>query len=395
MKRDRLLLGVCGGIAAYKAADIASQLIKKGIDIRVIMTKNAVNFVSPLTFESLTHAPVATDMFAEKTDWEIEHISLAQSAGAVLVAPATANFIGKLAAGIADDMLTTTIMATKAPVIIAPAMNSAMYDNPIVQANIEKLKGLGYLFIEPAYGRLACGDEGLGKLADVQDILAATEYYINRTKQLEGLKVLVTAGSTIEPIDPVRYMTNRSSGKMGYAFAKKAAERSAQVTLISGPTQLKTPYGVKNVNIQTNDQLFEEITKYSDFDILIMAAAPSDFRIAEYSKFKLKKNQGLHMDFVLNNDILKRVGEVKTPGQTIVGFAAETHDVVENAIKKLKSKNADYIVANDVTLPGAGFGSDTNIATLIGKKGIIERFSRMHKEELAAGILDLIAHDLC
>ncbi len=335
-----VVIGVTGGIAVYKALDVISALRKKDIEVHVIMTESATKFVNPLTFQSISQNMVVTDMFAEPKAWEIQHISLAQKADLMLIAPATANIIGKVANGIADDMLSTTIMAaSKAKVIFAPAMNTNMYQNKIVQNNIEKLKNFDYDFIEPASGRLACGDVGIGKLADVNTIVEKVLSELNDKKDLEGKKVLISAGPTIAPIDPVRYITNRSTGKMGYSIAKEAKDRGAEVVLVSGPTNLNPPKDVKIINIKTNEEMKNEIFKYFDWaDIVIKSAAVADYKPKEYSTEKIKKGEGdLNLSLTRDNDILKSLGEIKTH-QVLVGFAAESNDVLKNADKKLKNK---------------------------------------------------------
>ena len=387
-------IGVSGGIAAYKALDIVSALRKKDIDVRVIMTESATKFVAPLTFQSLSQNMVTTDMFAEPKAFEIQHISLAKRADVFLVAPATANIIGKVANGIADDMLSTTIMATKAKVIFAPAMNTNMYENKIVQSNIEKLKGLGYEFIEPASGRLACGDEGRGKLADVNTIVEKVLDALESKdipKDLLGKKVLISAGPTYSNIDPVRFITNKSTGKMGYYIAEEARDRGADVTLVSGPTNLKPPSGVKVINITTNEEMKEAIFEnYDDSDIVIKSAAVADYKIKNYSNDKIKKGDGdLVLTFVRDNDILKLLGEKKT-NQILVGFAAESTNISENARRKLENKNLDYIVANDITSSDTGFASDDNKVVIFTKDGEEINLDKMSKRKVASKIFDTI-----
>lgn len=387
-------IGVSGGIAAYKALDIVSALRKKDIDVRVIMTESATKFVTPLTFQSLSQNMVATDMFAEPKAFEIQHISLAKRADIFLVAPATANIIGKVANGIADDMLSTTIMATKAKVIFAPAMNTNMYENKIVQSNIKKLTGLGYEFIEPASGRLACGDEGRGKLADVNTIVEKVLDALENKdipKDLLGKKVLISAGPTYSNIDPVRFITNKSTGKMGYYIAEEARDRGADVTLVSGPTNLKPPSGVKIINITTNEEMKEAIFEnYEDSNIVIKSAAVADYKIKNYSNDKIKKGDGdLVLTFVRDNDILKLLGEKKT-NQILVGFAAESTNISENAKRKLESKNLDYIVANDITSSDTGFGSDDNKVVIFTKDGEEINLDKMSKRKVASKIFDTI-----
>lgn len=364
-----VVIGVTGGIAVYKALDVISALRKKDIEVHVIMTESASKFVNPLTFQSISQNMVVTDMFAEPKAWEIQHISLAQKADLMLVAPATANIIGKISNGIADDMLSTTIMATKAKVLIAPAMNTNMYENKIVQNNISKLKDFGYKFIEPASGRLACGDVGIGKLADVNTIVERVlEELEEKEQDLLGKKVLISAGPTIAPIDPVRYITNRSTGKMGYAIAQEARERGAEVVLVSGPTNLNPPKDVKIINIKTNEEMKNEILQYFEWaDIVIKSAAVADYKPKEYSEEKIKKGDGdLNLCLTRDNDILKSLGEIKTH-QILVGFAAESNNVLENANKKLKNKNLDFIVANDITSSDTGFGSEDNKVVILSK----------------------------
>lgn len=399
-----VVLGVTGGIAAYKAADLVSRLKKRGVDCRVIMTENASQFVAPLTFESISGNPVACDMFEAKARWEIEHISLAKRADVFVIAPATANIIAKLAHGIADDMLSTTVLASKAPLIVAPAMNTVMYESAAVQHNIEILRSRGAVIIEPEVGLLACNDVGRGKLASVElieDIICFELSRLGEDRDLfAGKKVLVTAGPTVEPLDPVRYITNRSSGKMGYAFAEVAARMGAQVVLVTGPTSIRAPYGVRTVRIRTAKELLAACEEHSDSDYIIMAAAPADFASSEVSREKLKVKShksgegaqgGFELRFVLNPDIIATVGRRKREGQIIVAFAAETENLIENAVRKLADKNADYIVANDVSAAGAGFDVDTNIASLISISGERTDFSLMPKLELAEKVLKIIA----
>lgn len=388
-----VVIGVTGGIAVYKALDVISALRKKDIEVHVIMTESATKFVNPLTFQSISQNMVVTDMFAEPKAWEIQHISLAQKADLMLIAPATANIIGKVANGIADDMLSTTIMAaSKAKVIFAPAMNTNMYQNKIVQNNIEKLKNFDYDFIEPASGRLACGDVGIGKLADVNTIVEKVLSELNdKKKDLEGKKVLISAGPTIAPIDPVRYITNRSTGKMGYSIAKEAKDRGAEVVLVSGPTNLNPPKDVKIINIKTNEEMKNEILKYFDWaDIVIKSAAVADYKPKEYSTEKIKKGEGdLNLSLTRDNDILKSLGEIKTH-QVLVGFAAESNDVLKNADKKLKNKNLDFIVANDITASDTGFGSDDNKVVILSKDNERLELEKMSKIEVAINIFDMI-----
>lgn len=391
MNNKCVVIGVSGGVAVYKALEVISRLRKKDIEVRVIMTESAQKFVTPLSFQSLSQNMVTTDMFDEPKAWEIQHISLAKKADLMLVLPATANIIGKVANGIADDMLSTTIMATKAPVVFAPAMNTNMYENPIVQNNIEKLKSFGYEFIEPASGRLACGDEGKGKLADVEDIYEFVLKTLYKTSDLEGKKVLITAGPTISPIDPVRFITNRSTGKMGYAIAEEARNRGAEVTLISGPTNIKPPYGVKIIKISTNEEMKNEVLKYFDeTDIVIKSAAVADYKTLTYSEQKIKKGEGnLNLEFTRDSDILSILGEKKT-SQILVGFAAESNNLEENATRKLIKKNLDLIVGNDITAKETGFGSDDNKVIFISKTGEKTVLDKMSKLEVAKKLFDEI-----
>ncbi len=387
-------IGVSGGIAVYKALDVVSALRKKDIDVRVIMTESATKFVTPLPFQSLSQNMVVTDMFAEPKAYEIQHISLAKRADVFLVAPATANIIGKVANGIADDMLSTTIMATRAKVIFAPAMNTKMYENPIVQENINKLKKLGYEFIEPASGILACGDDGKGKLADVNTIIDSVVNSLEKMdtpKDLLGKNVLISAGPTQANIDPVRFITNRSTGKMGYFIAEEARDRGANVTLVSGPTNLIPPQGVKILNVTTNEEMKNAILdNYKNSDIVIKSAAVADYKIKEYSSEKIKKGDNdLVLTFVRDNDILKILGERKEH-QILVGFAAESNNVVENAKKKLINKNLDFIVANDITSSDTGFASDDNKVIILSKDGEEKHLDKMSKRKVASEIFETI-----
>ncbi|AYE33125.1 MAG: bifunctional phosphopantothenoylcysteine decarboxylase/phosphopantothenate--cysteine ligase CoaBC [Clostridium septicum] len=394
MKKKCVCIGVSGGIAVYKALDIISALRKKDVEVRVIMTSSAKEFVTPLSFQSLSQNMVITDMFAEPKAWEIQHISLAKKADLFLIVPATANIIGKVANGIADDMLSTTVMATKAKVIFAPAMNTNMYENPIVKGNIKKLKDYGYEFIEPEAGRLACGDTGKGKLADVNTIVEKVLEELegsNKEKDLLGKKVLITAGPTRSHIDPVRYITNRSTGKMGYEIAKEARDRGAEVTLISGPTSLENPKGINFIKIDTNEEMKDIVLQYfHNSDIVIKSAAVADYKIKEYSNKKIKKGDGdLNLAFTRDNDILQLLGNEKT-NQILVGFAAESNDVLENAKRKLFKKNLDFIVANDITSNETGFGSEDNKVIIISKTGKEVHLDKMSKREVASNIFETI-----
>lgn len=389
--KKTVLVGVCGGIAAYKALDVISRLKKENYDVHVIMTKSSSQFVTPLSFQSLSQNMVISDMFAEPKAWEIQHISLAKKADLVLIVPATANIIGKVACGIADDMLSTTIMATTAPVVFAPAMNTNMYKNPIVQDNIHKLSNLGYKFIAPQSGRLACGDDGEGKLADTELIANYVSSLLYDKKDLNNKKVLVTAGPTIAPIDPVRFITNRSTGKMGYSIAEEARDRGAEVTLVSGPTSLKTPFGVRIINVSTNQEMYDQVLeqfKYSD--IVIMSAAVADYKPSQYSNIKIKKKENnLSLTLEKDNDILKKLGELKEH-QMLVGFAAESNDLAQNARSKLINKNLDYIVANDILSNDTGFASDENKVLIMSRLGEKIQLDKMPKRIVARELFNLI-----
>lgn len=387
----KVVVGVTGGIAAYKALDVISALRKKGVEVKVIMTKNAAEFISPLTFQSICQNTVSVDMFEKISSYDIEHISLAHYPDVIAIIPATANVIGKVANGIADDLLTTTIMATDKKVIFAPAMNCNMYGNKIVQDNIAKLKNYGYSFIEPQEGRLACGDIGMGKLQDTEIITDIILSEIHPVKDLVNKKVLVTAGPTISKIDPVRFITNHSSGKMGYEIAKLARDRGADVTLISGPVSLKPINNIETINVETNEEMMNEVLKrYEDADIVVKAAAVADYKVKEYSSSKIKKGEGeLELSFVRDNDILEKLGKLKK-NQVLVGFAAESDNVINNAENKLKRKNLDYIVANDITSSDTGFKSDDNSVTIIDKSGNKISLGKMSKREVADNLFNII-----
>ncbi len=387
-----VVVGVTGGIAAYKAVMLVSKLKKLGLNVDVIMTKNAQEFVTPLSFENISQNPVTTDTFKRERSWEIEHIALARKADLFVVAPATANCIAKMANGIADDMLSTTLLATKAPVLLAPAMNTVMWQADATQKNIAILQQRGVMILTPDSGMLACGEVGAGRMPEPEFIAQEVERLLGLQNDLQGLRVLVTAGATREKLDPVRFISNPSTGKMGYAIAQAASERGAEVTLISGPTSLAAPSGVTVKPIETTQDLYTEMTALSSqFDIVVQAAAPSDYRFAEQSDQKIKKDgQGITLAMVPNPDVAKAVGERKTSSQVLVGFAAETDHLIENARKKLASKNLDIVVANDVTKQGAGFASDTNIATLVSKDNEVA-YEQMSKRTLADHILTAAA----
>ena len=390
MKKPCVVLGVTGGIAVYKACELLRLLQKRGIDVFVVMTQNACRFVAPLTFETLSGHPVAVDTFDRPQTWEVEHIALAKRADLFLIAPATANIMGKMACGIADDMLSTTVMATRAPVLVAPAMNTGMWENAAVQQNIKTLRARGVEIVAPVSGHLACGDSGAGKLEDVEVIAERACELLFAKKDMEGLRVMVTAGPSREALDPVRYISNRSSGKMGYAIAQAAQKRGAEVTLLSGPVAIEAPQGVKLVPFTTTQELLDRASELArEQDLLIQAAAPADYRAKEVAPQKIKKQGGEPMTFTLveNPDVAATLGKAKRSGQVFVGFAAETNDVLAHAKDKLARKNLDMIVANDVTRPGAGFDVDTNIVTPITKDGQ-EALPMMSKAEVAQRILD-------
>lgn len=393
MTKDKktVVVGVTGGIAVYKALDVISKLKKKNYEIHVIMTESATKFVNPLSFQTLSQNIVNYDMFCEPKAWEIQHISLAKKADLLIVVPATANIIGKVANGIADDLLSTTIMATKSLVVFAPAMNTNMYNNPIVQDNIQKLKEYGYTFINPASGRLACGDEGEGKLEDTELIVEHVDSMLYDKKDLLGKKVMVTAGPTIAKIDPVRYITNRSSGKMGYAIAEEARDRGAEVTLVKGVTSLEPPFGVKVISVSTTDEMFHNvINNFDSQDIVIKAAAVADYKPKQYSDKKIKKSSDeFELTLTKDNDILKKLGKLKKE-QILIGFAAESNDLLENAEKKLKNKNLDYILANDITASDTGFASDDNKVTILCSDGENIPLEKMSKRQVARKLFDLI-----
>ncbi len=387
-----IVLGVTGGIACYKAAALASALVKQHAAVQVLMTENATKFVTPITFEQLTGRKALVDTFDRNFQYNVAHVSIADSADFVLVAPATANVIAKLAHGLADDMLTTTVLACDCPKAIAPAMNTKMLANPVTQDNLAALRRYGWEVIEPASGRLACGAVGQGKLPEPERLLEACIHAAAREKDLAGRRVLVTAGPTREPLDPVRYLTNRSSGRMGYAIAKAAACRGASVTLVSGPTALPEPAYMEFVPIETAQQMFDAVTaRADDMDIIIKAAAVADYRPAEVADNKIKKKDGeLSLPLTRTRDILGTLGASKRPGQVLCGFSMETENMLENSRAKLKRKNLDMIAANNVKVAGAGFGVDTNVLTLITADGETE-LPLMSKDDAANRLLDALA----
>ena len=393
LKGKTVLLGVTGGIACYKSANLASALVKQGANVQVLMTKNATEFIGPHTFESLTGNRVSVDTFDRNYQFQVEHIALADQADLVLVAPATANVLAKLAHGLADDMLTTTILACNCPKIAAPAMNTKMYENPVTQDNLDILRKYGWEIVEPASGRLACGAVGKGKMPEPEDLLETVLHALSHEKDMTGLKVLVTAGPTREALDPVRYLTNHSTGKMGYAIAKAAAARGAQVTLVSGPVNLKKPPYMEVVDILSAQDMFDAVTSRApDQDIIIKAAAVADYRPATVAEDKIKKSgtdADLSLPLARTSDILAWLGEHRAPGQFLCGFSMETRDMVDNSRKKLEKKHIDLIAANNLKQAGAGFGVDTNLLTLIAADGARE-LPLMSKEEAAHALLDEI-----
>ena len=391
LKGKTVVLGVTGSIAAYKMANLTSMLTKLHCDVHVIMTKNATNIINPITFETLTAHKCLVDTFDRNFNYNIEHVALGEKADVVLVAPASANVIGKMAAGIADDMLTTTLLACKCRKIVAPAMNTNMYENPIVQANLKKLKEFGMEVIEPASGMLACRVEGKGKLPSEEVLLEYILREIQFEKDMTGKKVLVTAGATQEAIDPVRYITNHSTGKMGYALAKIAIRRGADVTLVTAPTNLPAPLFADVVPVVSAQEMFDAVKERApQMDIIIKAAAVADYTPVSVSDEKIKKKDGdLSLPMRRTTDILAYLGEHRKPGQFICGFSMETENLVENSKKKLQKKNADLIVANNLRDEGAGFGTDTNVVTLVMEEGIVE-LPCMSKEQVAEAVLDAI-----
>ena len=386
-----IVLGVTGSIAAYKIAGLASMLVKQHADVHVIMTKNACNFINPITFETLTKHKCLVDTFDRNFEFSVKHVSLAQAADVFLIAPASANVIGKIANGICDDMLTTTVCATRKPVLISPAMNTGMFENPIVQDNLKKLARFGYHIIQPAVGRLACGDVGTGKMPSEEELFNNILLAIAKEKDLKGKRILISAGPTQEAIDPVRYITNHSSGKMGYALAKMAKLRGADVTLVSGPVSITAFPGIEVVDVTSAADMYDAITtRSSQADIVVMCSAVADYTPTLYSEQKVKKSEG-DMSIALSRtkDILKNLGENKRDGQIVVGFSMETENLIENSQAKLQKKNVDMICANSISTDKTGFGVDTNKVTLIFKN-CVEELPLCSKEETADMILDQI-----
>ena len=387
-KGKTIVLGVAGGIACYKAVELVRLLIKARHRVQVIMTRSAMEFVTPLTFQTLSGNPVASETFNLTQESEIGHINLADSADLFVIAPATANIIGKVANGIADDLLTTVIMATQAPLLIAPAMNIHMFENPILQENLRKLRRVGYHIMEPAEGFLACGYEGKGRLPDPEKIADEVERLL-RNKDLSGERLLITAGPSREPLDPVRYLSNRSSGKMGYALARAAVRRGAEVVLVSGPTALECPSGVRIIQVTTAAEMHAAVVReFATASVVVMAAAVADYRPVVIADHKIKRGKGaIELSLEPNPDIIKDLGSNKN-GKVLIGFAAETQDLTANAAKKLREKNLDMIVANNVTEAGSGFDGDTNVATILDRKGLTQSLPLMSKDELADRIYD-------
>ena len=391
LKGKTVILGVTGSIAAYKAANLASMLKKQHADVQVIMTKNATQFMNPITFESLTGNKCLVDTFDRNFQFQVEHVALAKRADLAIVAPATANIMAKLAHGLADDMLTTTLLACRCPKLIAPAMNTRMYENPVTQDNMDILRKYGFRIIEPAVGHLACGDTGAGKLPPETLLLECILDEIAMEKDIKGLHVLITAGPTMEAIDPVRFISNHSTGKMGYALARVCRRRGAEVTLVSGKTNLEAPYGVTLVPVTSAQDMFESVSsRAKEQDMIIKAAAVADYRPVTVAENKIKKSPGdMSIALERTTDILAWLGEHRREGQVLCGFAMETEHMVEHAKEKLTRKHVDMIAANNVKVAGAGFGTDTNVVTLITEDGV-EELAKMSKEEVASRIVDAL-----
>ncbi|MBQ6758383.1 MAG: bifunctional phosphopantothenoylcysteine decarboxylase/phosphopantothenate--cysteine ligase CoaBC [Selenomonadaceae bacterium] len=397
LDKKNILIGVTGGIAAYKVVEVASRLKKSGANVRVMMTLAATEFVSPRTFEEITGNAVFVEMFGDAAHFHVAHVALADFADLILIAPATANFLAKAAHGIADDLLTTTILASDKPLLIAPSMNTKMFLNSATQDNLKVLKARGVKILEPAVGELACGTSGKGRLPEPVEICAVVEKFFASEPILSGKRILVTAGGTIEAIDPVRYIGNRSSGRMGYEIAKSAMNSGAEVVLVSGKSEVEPPDGLKAfIKVESALQMRDEVLKHFEtVDCVIMSAAVADYRVKNPSAQKIKKSDEiLTLELVKNPDILKELGTLKK-SQVLVGFAAETQNILEYANKKLVEKNLDFIVANDVTAEGAGFGVSTNIASIIWRNGTVESFSKMSKADLAEKIIERVEKTLC
>ena len=390
-------IGVTGGIAAYKIVDLVSRLKKDDLEVVVMMTEGAMKFVTPLTFKTMSGREVLTDLWQESEHYKVQHIGVAEEVDLLVIAPATANIIAKMAHGIADDLLSTTVLAVTSPVLVVPAMNSNMYLNPIVQSNINKLSSVGYHVMAPAQGELACGVSGPGRLPEIEDIYQEVMSLLDPRQDLAGSKILINAGSTCEDIDPVRFITNRGTGKMGFCLAREAQQRGAEVILVSGHTYLKPPSGVHFVPVWSAEEMYQQMLQFcSECNIIIGTSAVGDFKVAQVSDHKHKKaddrSEKWILELVGTPDILKELGKQKQRDQILVGFAAETENVLENARKKIVTKNLDMIVANDVTVDGAGFASDTNIVTIINRDGKAQAFPKMTKQEVAAIILDQVAN---
>lgn len=392
LKGKTVVIGVSGSIAAYKMANLISMLTKQHCDVHVVMTEHATKIIHPITFETLTGHKCLIDTFDRNFNYNIEHVALGDKADLMLIAPATANVIGKIASGIADDMLTTTVLACRCPIMLSPAMNTAMYENIVVQDNLDKLRSYGMRVIEPATGRLACNAVGKGKLPKEEYLFSCIMNELALEKDLKGKKIMVTAGATQEALDPVRYITNHSSGKMGYALAKIASWRGAEVTLVSAPTNLEVPYGVTCVDVVSAADMFEAVKERAESqDIIIKAAAVADYTPAQYEENKIKKKEGDNfIELKRTQDILAYLGENRRENQYLCGFSMETQNLIENSTKKLEKKNVDLIVANNLNVEGAGFGMDTNVVTLIMKDGMVE-LPCMSKEQVSVAVLDLIA----
>lgn len=389
MKGKTVVVGVTGSIAAYKSAQLVSDLVKEGCDVHVVMTKNALNFINPVTFETLTKNKCLTDTFDRDFEFDVTHISLSQKADVFIIAPASADVIGKIANGIADDMLTTMVLAAKCKIIVAPAMNTYMFKNSIVQENIEKLRNHNFEIVSPAIGRLACNAVGEGKLPDERILISYVKREIESEKDLKGKKVLITAGPTVESIDPVRYITNHSTGKMGYAIAEAAINRGAEVILVSGPANIPVPIFADIINVKSAEDMYSTVSEnLNNCDILIMSAAVADYTPTDVSSEKIKKNDNnMSISLKRTKDILSFAGNNKKKNQVICGFSMETQNLIENSEKKLKSKKCDLIIANNLNDKGAGFGTDTNVVTIISENNI-ERLELMSKKDVAHKILD-------
>ncbi len=387
IKGKVVVVGVTGGIAAYKSAELVRALVKRGAEVYCVMTASACQFITPLTLRTLSGNPVYTKMFDEPRVWDVEHVGLADKADLIVVAPATANILAKAACGIADDFLSTTILATNSPVLFAPAMNVNMLNNRVTQDNIKRLEGFGHHVMATGHGDLACGYQGEGRLADIEEIMFAIEELLAGDKPLQGYKVLITAGPTQEPLDPVRYLTNHSSGKMGYSLARCAQLMGAEVTLVCGPIDLNVPKGIKRVDVQTAEEMYQAVlTVFTECDVVIKAAAVADYRPKQKNENKIKKqNSDIYLELARNKDILAELGKIKED-RVLVGFAAETEDVVANASEKIKRKNLDFIVANDLLQEGAGFKHDTNTVSLVFPNATVKRLPQMSKDAVAVEI---------